>query len=261
MSTFAERLTELRERTNKKRQEVADDLNISRASLEFYEKGKRKPDIDVLLKIAKYYNVSTDYLVGLSSAPTNNITVSAICDYTGLNKEAIYCLHEYADLCNHPLSICGLLYENINVCEVLSYFITNEYIGKIMSYTDLYIGELKELRNTYEKLLFVLKDHPQNASELIFNLSKKAKDSENLMFVSKFKLQEVNKEFLREYTKNLEETLNQLSATLEKEGDKFRINTDEFEFKPNDSAITSKKLSNYTDNKKEGDPDVNNPQT
>ena len=41
ISGFAERLIELRENKGKKRQEVADDINISRASLEYYEKGKR----------------------------------------------------------------------------------------------------------------------------------------------------------------------------------------------------------------------------
>lgn len=87
--TFAERLTKLRENAGKKRQEVADDLEISRASLEYYEKGKRKPDIEVLAKIAEYYKVSTDYLLGLSIAPTTNKDIQFICDYTGLEKESI----------------------------------------------------------------------------------------------------------------------------------------------------------------------------
>lgn len=38
MATFADRLVELREKTGKKRQEVANDIGISRASLEYYEK-------------------------------------------------------------------------------------------------------------------------------------------------------------------------------------------------------------------------------
>ena len=87
--TFADRLTKLRENTGKKRQEVADELKISRASLEYYEKGKRKPDIEVLAKIAEYYKVSTDYLLGLSIAPTTNKDIQFICDYTGLEKESI----------------------------------------------------------------------------------------------------------------------------------------------------------------------------
>lgn len=82
--TFAERLTELREKTEKKRQEVADDIGISRASLEYYEKGKRKPDIDVLLKLADYYEVTCDYL--LKGVKTENVSINNV---TGLSDKAI----------------------------------------------------------------------------------------------------------------------------------------------------------------------------
>lgn len=94
--TFADRLTKLRENTGKKRQEVADELEISRASLEYYEKGKRKPDIEVLAKIAEYYKVSTDYLLGLSIASTTDKDVQFICDYTGLSEKSVDVLHKIA---------------------------------------------------------------------------------------------------------------------------------------------------------------------
>ena len=103
--TFADRLTKLRENTGKKRQEVADELKISRASLEYYEKGKRKPDIEVLVKIAEYYEVSTDYLLGLSIAPTTNKDIQFICDYTGLSEEVIEELNEIK-LCATQGYIC-----------------------------------------------------------------------------------------------------------------------------------------------------------
>lgn len=84
MTTFASRLTELRKKAGKKRQEVADDLGISRASLEYYEKDKRKPDIEILLRIANYFNVSCDYLIrGVNSE------FSEINSTTGLMEEAI----------------------------------------------------------------------------------------------------------------------------------------------------------------------------
>lgn len=103
--TFADRLTKLRENTGKKRQEVADELKISRASLEYYEKSKRKPDTEVLVKIAEYYEVSTDYLLGLSIAPTTNKDIQFICDYTGLSEEVIEELNEIK-LCATQGYIC-----------------------------------------------------------------------------------------------------------------------------------------------------------
>lgn len=84
MATFADRLVELREKAGKKRQEVADDIGISRASLEYYEKGKRKPDIDVLLLLADYYSVTCDYL--LKGIATENVNINK---ETGLSNEAI----------------------------------------------------------------------------------------------------------------------------------------------------------------------------
>lgn len=84
INAFAERLTKLRENSGKKRQEVADDICISRASLEYYEKGKRKPDIEVLLKLADYYGVTCDYL--LKGVKTENIKIH---EATGLSDKAI----------------------------------------------------------------------------------------------------------------------------------------------------------------------------
>lgn len=86
---FAERLTQLRKKKDLKRQQVADDLGITRASLEFYEKGKRKPDIEMTARIAKYFQVSADYLLGLSKTPSTDKDIKGVCDYTGLSKEAI----------------------------------------------------------------------------------------------------------------------------------------------------------------------------
>ena len=39
------------------------DLNISREALSYYENGKRSPDIDMLVTLSDYFNVSVDYLI------------------------------------------------------------------------------------------------------------------------------------------------------------------------------------------------------
>ena len=100
MATFAENITALRKKQNKKRQEVADDLGISRSSLEYYEKNKRKPDIEVLTKIADYYGVSADYLLGRTNAKTTDKDLRFICEYTGLSENAITTLSELHDPVN-----------------------------------------------------------------------------------------------------------------------------------------------------------------
>lgn len=107
MTTFAEIIQDLRMSKNKKRQEVADSIGISRASLEYYEKGKRKPDIEVLAKFADYYNVSADYLLGRTNAKTNDKDVQFICDYTDLTADSVITLHnrnDYSQVINLALS-------------------------------------------------------------------------------------------------------------------------------------------------------------
>lgn len=86
---FMNRLTELRKEKGVTRQIAADNLEISRASLEYYEKGLRNPDICVLARIAEYYNVSTDYLLGRSDVKTIDPDKRAASEITGLSEECI----------------------------------------------------------------------------------------------------------------------------------------------------------------------------
>lgn len=61
-------LKELRKQKKLSQLKVAMDLSISREALSYYENGKRSPDIDMLVKLSEYFNVSIDYLIfGASS--------------------------------------------------------------------------------------------------------------------------------------------------------------------------------------------------
>ena len=51
---------------------VAMDLSISREALTYYENGKRSPDLNMLLKLSQYFNVSIDYLLGRTEKPEIN---------------------------------------------------------------------------------------------------------------------------------------------------------------------------------------------
>ncbi len=57
-------LKELRKFTKKTQQQVANDLSIVQQKYQQYESGKYQPDNEMLLKIANYFNVSVDYLLG-----------------------------------------------------------------------------------------------------------------------------------------------------------------------------------------------------
>lgn len=64
-NSFGERLKELRQDKNLGQNELADKIGISNASISYYENGKQEPTASTIIKIALYFNVSTDYLLGL----------------------------------------------------------------------------------------------------------------------------------------------------------------------------------------------------
>ena len=90
MDLFKKRLRELRGADSL--QKTAEELGISRATLGFYENGERKPDIEILVRIAQYFHVSCDYLLGLTDVSSPNIDIRSISEKTGLTKEALQIL-------------------------------------------------------------------------------------------------------------------------------------------------------------------------
>jgi HTH-type transcriptional regulator, competence development regulator len=66
---LADRLTQLRKENKKTQQQVADYLKITRPAYTAYERGTRQPDYDTLKKIADFFVVSVDYLLGRTDNP------------------------------------------------------------------------------------------------------------------------------------------------------------------------------------------------
>ena len=63
---FAQRIIELRKERNLTQLDLAKALAVSQRTVSYWEKGSRECDFNTLIKIAKYFNVSTDYLLGLT---------------------------------------------------------------------------------------------------------------------------------------------------------------------------------------------------
>ena len=63
------RLKELRTHSNLSQQKMADVLGISRSAVAMWETGGSEPDNKTLEKIADYFNVSIDYLLGRDDTP------------------------------------------------------------------------------------------------------------------------------------------------------------------------------------------------
>ncbi len=60
------RIKELREQRRLNQEGLALKLNVSQSTISAYEKGERTPDLKTLISIANFFDVSLDYLAGVS---------------------------------------------------------------------------------------------------------------------------------------------------------------------------------------------------
>lgn len=67
---LAKRLKECRKRTGLPQIKIAIYCDITEKAYQNYELGVHEPKISILMRIAQYYGVSIDYLVGLTDEPT-----------------------------------------------------------------------------------------------------------------------------------------------------------------------------------------------
>lgn len=95
MNDLGEIIAELRKDKDMKQEELADILNIARPTLSNWENGNRGIDLETLVVIADYFNVSCDYLLGRTKHKYNfaleeKANIDAIMDiYEALRKYKI----------------------------------------------------------------------------------------------------------------------------------------------------------------------------
>lgn len=70
MKGFGERLLELRRAVGLTQKQVADELGIHSVTYLHYEKDQREPPLDMVVRIAAFYDVTTDYLLGVEQSPS-----------------------------------------------------------------------------------------------------------------------------------------------------------------------------------------------
>lgn len=84
------KLKNLRLDSNLTQKQVAERIGLAISAVSSYESGARYPSYEVLLKLAKMFHVSTDYLLGITEI--RNI------DVTGLNDEEINTISKLVEM-------------------------------------------------------------------------------------------------------------------------------------------------------------------
>ena len=80
--TFAQRLALLRRERGFSQKSVAEKMNVSQALLSHYEKGIREPGLDFVVRIARLYGVTADFLLGLDDMENESVesqVMKSIC--------------------------------------------------------------------------------------------------------------------------------------------------------------------------------------
>lgn len=91
---FATRLNLLMEEKKITQKALADHLGITRQAVAQYLAGNTRPNIDILVKIAQFFSVSADYLLGLSPLQTQNVSMQEMCKQLGLSEWSLETLEE-----------------------------------------------------------------------------------------------------------------------------------------------------------------------
>ncbi|HAQ39855.1 MAG TPA: XRE family transcriptional regulator [Clostridiales bacterium] len=84
-----EKIRYLRTKNNITSKELSKILDISESSISLYENGKRTPSIELIIKIANFFNVSTDFLLGVSNNPIKVSQYDSEIDFSEILEDII----------------------------------------------------------------------------------------------------------------------------------------------------------------------------
>jgi len=113
-SAFAERLRDLRQGRRLSQKKLANATGVSRAAISLYEIGRREPELATVRKLADFFNVSTDYLLGRSDIgnpeQTSPIRI-ALHRSDGYDKplppEAVKSIEEFVEFLRRKYAVKG----------------------------------------------------------------------------------------------------------------------------------------------------------
>jgi len=93
---IGKKIRELRETKGLTQLELSKDLNVARQTVAQWENEERDLKTGAIIALSKYFNVTADYLLGLSDVATVETDLAAVCEYTNFSEKSIKTLHIWA---------------------------------------------------------------------------------------------------------------------------------------------------------------------
>lgn len=159
---FAEKLGRLRAAANESQQQLANSIGVTREVVKFWESGDRQIKAVDLANVAAHYNVSVDYLLGLSPVSSTNSDLRFICEYTGLSEKAV---DKICDIHNFEKKCVG------GDHDVLSLFLEN-YAERFVFLLDAIKFSVEKSSENIQAILAEQGLPPIDKQEKLWNLRK-----------------------------------------------------------------------------------------
>lgn len=134
---FPTRLRELMRETGTTQKKLADAVGVRPQTISLYATGQSYPDVNGIRKIAEYFEVCSDYLLGLSDAPTNDTSERAIVDTLGLDYRAVRYLLAAKEGQEAP-------HKGVERQELLSFLLSNRFFDLVLVECCIYIDKKRE---------------------------------------------------------------------------------------------------------------------
>ena len=140
--TIGKRINSLLAKQDKTQKALADELGVKPNIISYFCKGERTPNTEQLVKIARFFNVSADYLLGIGKDFTTDDELKFICNYTGLSQQAII---RISNMKNYCMDYDGTQVNGNDAFEAL-----NDYLSGFASEAvSVYIAKMKEINEDY----------------------------------------------------------------------------------------------------------------
>lgn len=196
---FQDQLSDLVANSNKDLRTIASECGVKASSISNYQNDGAECGINNLVKLADYFGVSTDWLLGRAKEKAVNVDVQAAVRYTGLSEETINALRDAnqlisqmnntictgSDLYHFDGNLTDLFFSNPFFQETIVAFYN--YVKSTLSYESSQEFTIKDLKNRglipEEKSTITLKDFNNIADTMEDGDSRNHLISEGLFFI------------------------------------------------------------------------------